>query len=113
MDAFVVTRDREFLSLSDRAINVEDFFKLILKENKEKHVPFLDLQSQNIKIFPKVEKKLGRIISDSQFLCGKYVKEFEEAFANYLGAKFCIGVNSGTSALIAESSLNGNRSKAG
>ncbi|HHG74666.1 MAG TPA: DegT/DnrJ/EryC1/StrS family aminotransferase [Persephonella sp.] len=100
LDAFVITRDKEFLSLSDRAINVEDFFKLILKENKEKHVPFLDLKSQNIKIFPKVEKKLDRIISSSQFVCGKYVKEFEKAFASYLGAKFCIGVNSGTSALI-------------
>jgi len=100
LDAFVITRDKEFLSLSDKAINVEDFFKLILKENKEKHVPFLDLKSQNIKIFPKVEKKLDRIINSSQFVCGKYVKEFEEAFASYLGTKFCIGVNSGTSALI-------------
>lgn len=100
LDAFVITRDKEFLSLSDRAINIEEFFKLIQRGNKDKHVPFLDLRSQNIKILPKVEKKLDKIISNSQFVCGKHVKEFEEAFASYLGAKFCIGVNSGTSALI-------------
>ena len=100
LDAYIITRDADFLSLSDRAVNIDKFFEIIREENKIKHVPFLDLKTQNIKIFPKVERKLDDIISSSRFVCGKYVKEFEERFADYLGAKFCIGVNSGTSALI-------------
>ncbi len=100
LDAHIITRDADFLSLSDRAVNIDKFFEIIREENKIKHVPFLDLKTQNIKIFPKVERKLDDIISNSRFVCGKYVKEFEERFADYLGAKFCIGVNSGTSALI-------------
>jgi len=100
LNAFVITRDEEFLELSDRAITIEEFFKIIQKEREEKKISFLNLVSQNVKIFPKIEPEIDKIINTSQFICGKYVKEFEEKFAEYLGAKFCIGVNSGTSALI-------------
>ena len=100
LDAFIITRDLEFLSLSDRAISIEEFFRQIQKEEKDKRVSFLDLPSQNLAIFSEVEYKIDKIINSSRFICGKYVKEFEEKFANYLGVKFCIGVNSGTSALI-------------
>lgn len=100
LDAFIVTRDTEFLFLSDRAINVEEFFEKILKEKEIKRVPFLNLVKQNIKIFPEVESKLDKVINSARFICGIYVREFEEKFADCLGVKFCVGVNSGTSALI-------------
>ena len=100
LDAFVITRDAEFLSFSDRAISVEEFFKKVLEEKKNLKIPFLDLPKQNLQVFSRVEKNLDDIIVHSKFICAKYVKEFEEKFAEYLGAKFCIGVNSGTSALI-------------
>ncbi len=100
LNAFVITRDEEFLKFSDRAITIEEFFEIVQKEEKEKRIPFLDLPSQVLKIYSEVENKWDDILVNAGFICGKYVKEFEEKFANYLGAKFCIGVNSGTSALI-------------
>ena len=99
LNAFVITPDEEFLKFSDRAITIEEFFEIIQNKNNE-NVPFLDLSPQNIRFFSEVEHKIDRIINTSHFICGKYVKEFEDRFAEYLGAKFCIGVNSGTSALI-------------
>ncbi len=100
LNAFVITCDEKFLKLSDRAISPEKFFEVVL-ENKEDTIQFLDLRKQNLKIYNQMEIYLDSIITSSAFVCGKYVKEFEEKFAEYLKAKFCVGVNSGTSALIA------------
>ncbi len=100
LNAFVITRDAEFLELSDRAVTIEEFFKIILKEREEKRISFLNLPSQVSKIYPKVEKNWDNILANASFICGKHVKKFEEKFADYLGARFCIGVNSGTSALM-------------
>lgn len=41
---------------------------------------------------------LQNVISSGMFSMGKYVKEFEEAFAEHVGSKFCVMVNSGSSA---------------
>jgi len=38
------------------------------------------------------------VIKDGMFTMGPKVKEFENSFANYLGAEYCIMVNSGSSA---------------
>ena len=100
LDAYVITRDKKFLKLSDRAITIEKFFEIVQKEKEEKRIPFLNLPSQVSKIYPDIEKKWDDILANAGFVCGKYVKKFEEKFSEYLGAKFCIGVNSGTSALI-------------
>src|SRR5204862_7276042 len=39
------------------------------------------------------------VLSDASFVLGPKVAEFERAFAAYSGAKHCVGVNTGTSAL--------------
>ncbi|WP_456399941.1 DegT/DnrJ/EryC1/StrS family aminotransferase [Persephonella sp.] len=100
LDAYIITQDTDLLTLSDRAVNINKALEIIENERKVIHIPFLDLLSQNIKLFSVVEKKLDQIFNSSRFICGGYVKEFEKKFADYLGAKYCIGVNSGTSALI-------------
>jgi len=54
------------------------------------------------------EKELVNEVMDSGMLImGKYVKEFEEKFANYSGTKHGIATSSGTTALdVAIKSLN-------
>ena len=48
------------------------------------------------------EKDAVMKVLDSNWLSeGPLVKKFEEDWANYVGAKYCVAVNSGTSALIA------------
>tara|TARA_B110001450_G_C17616271_1_gene479384 strand:- start:274 stop:1386 length:1113 start_codon:yes stop_codon:yes gene_type:complete len=47
-------------------------------------------------IQPKIENML---FNECCYINGEHVKEFETNFANYIGTKYCIGVNSGTDAL--------------
>jgi len=41
---------------------------------------------------------LKKVMDSGMFTMGKYVKEFELAFAEFVGSKFCVMVNSGSSA---------------
>lgn len=63
-------------------------------------IPFVDLKSQYKTIKKEVDSAIEKVINNSQFIQGEEVFLFEEEFANYLGVKYCIGVNSGTDALI-------------
>ena len=54
--------------------------------------------------FPEEDRKelleqIDVILASGQLTLGKYTKEFEERFAAYVGTKYAIAVNSGTSAL--------------
>jgi dTDP-4-amino-4,6-dideoxygalactose transaminase len=66
---------------------------------KEPPVPFLDLSAQYATIRDEVLEALREVAESASYVLGPRVAEFEEAFADYVGAKSCIGVNSGTSAL--------------
>lgn len=44
--------------------------------------------------------KISEVVKSGDYTLGKAVTEFEEKFASLLGAKYAIGVNSGTDALI-------------
>ena len=44
-------------------------------------------------------KQIDDILASGQLTLGKYTRDFEERFAEYVGTKYAIGVNSGTSAL--------------
>ena len=44
-------------------------------------------------------KQIDEILETGQLTLGKYTKEFEERFAEHVGTKYAIAVNSGTSAL--------------
>jgi len=43
--------------------------------------------------------RIKEVLSNGQLTLGKYGKEFEEIFSKYVGAKYAITVNSGTSSL--------------
>jgi len=62
-------------------------------------IPFVDLKSQYASIKPEVNAAIQGILDSCAFTLGSEVVEFEKEFAAYSGAKFGIGVNSGTSAL--------------
>ena len=44
---------------------------------------------------------INEVLDSGRISEGRKVKEFEKKFANYIGTKYCIALNSGTSALIA------------
>lgn len=62
-------------------------------------VPLVDLQIVNRRIKENFLFRAAKIIDESSFIDGVIVKEFEEKFAEFCGAKHCVAVNSGTSAL--------------
>lgn len=62
-------------------------------------VPFVDLKAQYASIKNEVDAAIARVVEDTAFIMGREVRAFESAFADYLGARFCVGVNSGTAAL--------------
>jgi dTDP-4-amino-4,6-dideoxygalactose transaminase/acetyltransferase-like isoleucine patch superfamily enzyme len=62
-------------------------------------VPFLDLVEHNKRIAPEWQQAIEAVISQSQFILGPAVERFEAAFAQYIGADHCVGLNNGTSAL--------------
>ena len=62
-------------------------------------VPFVDLQAQYRAIKPEIDEAIRRVLDTSAFILGREVEAFERAFAGYVGAEFCVGVNSGTAAI--------------
>ncbi len=62
-------------------------------------IPFVDLKLQYNLIKDEIDQAIYRVIQDSAFIGGKYLKDFEHNFANYLGVKHCVGVGNGTDAL--------------
>tara|TARA_B100001057_G_scaffold355427_1_gene357419 strand:+ start:68 stop:1171 length:1104 start_codon:yes stop_codon:yes gene_type:complete len=63
------------------------------------NIKFLDLKTQSKEIEKKIFDSLKKNISNSSFIGGKDLIEFQKEFANFLKIKFCIGVANGTDAL--------------
>ncbi len=62
-------------------------------------VPFVDLQAQYRAIKVEVDAAIQRVLDTSAFVLGREVETFERDFADYVGARQCIGVSNGTAAL--------------
>ena len=62
-------------------------------------VPYFDLAIQYRELRDEILVALDRVCSNSAFVLGDEVEKFEVEFAAYSGAKHCVAVNSGTSAL--------------
>jgi dTDP-4-amino-4,6-dideoxygalactose transaminase len=63
------------------------------------NIPLVDLKRQYETIKPEVDEAMQKVILETAFIKGKYVKQFEEKFAVYNDAKYCVGMSNGTSAL--------------
>lgn len=62
-------------------------------------IPFVDLRAQYRQIQNEVDPAVLAVMQRGDFILGGAVTEFEKAFAAYCGARYCIGVDSGYSAL--------------
>lgn len=62
-------------------------------------VPFVDLKAQYRSIKGEIDSAIARVIENAAFVLGPEVETFEKRFAEYIGAKYCVGVNSGTAAI--------------
>ena len=55
---------------------------------------------ENNLISAEISKAVHNVLASGTFILGEEVANFESEFASYLNAEFCIGVNSGTDALV-------------
>jgi dTDP-4-amino-4,6-dideoxygalactose transaminase len=62
-------------------------------------VPFLDLVTPHQELEAELLAVVQKAFGNAGFIGGPMVEEFEEEFAAFCDAKYCIGVNSGTDAL--------------
>lgn len=63
-------------------------------------IPFASPLAQYQSHQAEIQQALNKALDGGQYILGSTVRAFEEAFADYLGLKHCVGVNSGTDALI-------------
>lgn len=95
-----ITRDSEILkSYPDIAITPSDYIKLVSLNNNNE-IPILDIKAQTLYLYSDIEKEMDDVISKAEFILGSKVKELESKIADYTGTKHCIGVASGTDALL-------------
>jgi dTDP-4-amino-4,6-dideoxygalactose transaminase len=64
-------------------------------------VPLLDLQAQYASIRWEIRKAIDRVCDSQHFILGPEVTALEREIAAFCGAKFAVGVSSGTDALLA------------
>lgn len=62
-------------------------------------VPFIDLKTQFASIRNEIGDAVDRVLVSGQFVGGQWVEQFEDEFAHSVGAKYAVGVSSGTAAL--------------
>ncbi len=62
-------------------------------------IPLVDLQSQYRSLQADIDAALLSVVRRADFVLGREVTQFEEAFARFIGVRHCIGVGSGTDAL--------------
>jgi len=63
------------------------------------NVPFVDLKAQYQSIKSEIDPAIQSVISETAFVGGKYVEEFEKAYAEKHGLKHCISCANGTDAI--------------
>ena len=64
------------------------------------NIPLVDLKANLATIRPEIDAAITSVVNSCYFVGSPHVKQFESEFAGYIGTSHCIGVNSGTDALI-------------
>ncbi|GFP34449.1 UDP-2-acetamido-2-deoxy-ribo-hexuluronate aminotransferase [Candidatus Hakubella thermalkaliphila] len=67
--------------------------------SRKMKVPFVDLARQYAALREEIDAALQSVLKGGQFILGENVRLFEEEFSSYCGARFAVGVGSGTEAL--------------
>lgn len=62
-------------------------------------VPFFDLKAQYEEMRGEILDALDRVCRNASFILGEEVAEFEQEFARFCETRYCVALNSGTSAL--------------
>lgn len=62
-------------------------------------VPFATFEPMHHEVRKQLDEAYGRVLDKSYFIQGEECKKFEEEFAAYCGARYCVGVATGLDAI--------------
>lgn len=62
-------------------------------------IPLVDLKWQHAVVADDVQKGWAEVLSNTSFILGKHVAEFEKAYAAFQGVAHCVGLANGTDAV--------------
>src|SRR5438067_11832480 len=62
-------------------------------------VPFVDLKAQYLAHKDEIDSAMAAVINETAFIRGRFVADFEKAYAEAYGVKHCISVANGTDAI--------------
>lgn len=62
-------------------------------------IPILDSKRQYAKIGKEIEKEVLEVLASGSYILGKHNKALQTEFAEFVGTKYSVGLNSGTDAL--------------
>src|SRR5947209_449905 len=62
-------------------------------------VPFVDLKIQYTQLKNEINSAINTVLENADFILGDEVAKFESEFAEFTGAKYAVGLDSGISAL--------------
>lgn len=63
-------------------------------------IPAMNVTRQYASIQDELDKAALAVLHDGQYILGKTVSEFEDAFATFCGVKYAVGVGNGSDALV-------------
>src|SRR6266508_3088655 len=62
-------------------------------------VPFVDLKAEYLEMKPEIDQAMHQVLDSGWFILGPELEKFESEFAEFCGAKYVVGVGSGTDAI--------------
>lgn len=67
--------------------------------SQQPDIPLVDLKAQYKIIKPEIDRAVAEVLESQHFVLGPAVERFEREFAEYLGVKHCVALQSGTTAV--------------
>ena len=64
-----------------------------------KGIPFVDLVAPHVELQEQLMEAVKGVLTTGMFVGGPMVEQFEQEFAKFSNANYCVGVSSGTDAL--------------
>ena len=64
-----------------------------------KRIPVSDPHASYLSYKNEIDAAIHKVLDSGWYILGEVTREFESNFADYIGVKHCVGVNSGTDAI--------------
>src|SRR5208283_4554624 len=68
-------------------------------QEKRMNIPLVDLKSQYLSIKNEIDGAIQTVLNQTDFIGGSAIKTFEQAFADFSGLRYVVGVANGTDAI--------------